>query len=53
MTEEKKAIKIAKSNYKEFKNTPTSYNLKKEFLDVIVSYSNNMPNWGSCNIIVL
>lgn len=53
MTEEKKAIKIAKSNYKEFQNTPASLDLKKQFLDVIISYSKNMPNWGSCNIIVL
>ena len=50
MNEEKKTTnKIAKIA-KQMRNTPQAKSLKNEFLSSILSYSNNLPEWGNLNI---
>jgi pantothenate kinase-related protein Tda10 len=53
MTEEQKTTnKIAKIA-KQMRNTPQAESLRNEFMRTIVSYSNNLPQWGGLNIKML
>ena len=50
MTEEQKTTnKIAKIA-KQTRNTPQAESLKNEFMRTILSYSNNLPEWGNLKV---